>query len=60
AVIEELPYAAIAEALDIPLGTVKSRMHSAVARVRGALDERERVAAALRARGGPAGGGMQA
>lgn len=28
---QRVPYAAIAEALDIPLGTVKSRLHSAVA-----------------------------
>jgi len=60
AVVEELPYQAIAEALEIPLGTVKSRMHSAVARVREALEERERVEEALRARGGSASGGMQA
>jgi RNA polymerase sigma-70 factor (ECF subfamily) len=60
AVVEELPYAAIAEALDIPLGTVKSRMHSAVARVRGALEERERVENALRERQSGSGGGLQA
>ena len=60
AVVEELPYAAIAEALEIPVGTVKSRMHSAVARVRDALLERERVQEALRERGRDGAGGMQA
>ncbi len=60
AVVEELPYLAIAEALEIPVGTVKSRMHSAVARVRAALEERERVEDALRARGESAGGERRA
>lgn len=60
AVVEELPYAAISEALEIPLGTVKSRMHSAVARVRVALEERERVEAALRDRDERTDRGMQA
>lgn len=60
AVVEELPYAAIAEALEIPVGTVKSRMHSAVSRVREALEERERVESALRSRRGPSHGGGQA
>ena len=47
AVIEELSYSAISEALEIPIGTVKSRLHSAVLRVRAALQERERVQEAL-------------
>ena len=59
AVVEELPYLAIAEALEIPVGTVKSRMHSAVARVRAALKERDRVEDALRTRRGSAGGEMR-
>ena len=50
AVVEELPYAAISEALDIPIGTVKSRMHNAVRRVRTALEEEDRVRDAVRAR----------
>jgi len=60
AVVEELPYQAIAEVLDIPVGTVKSRMHSAVGRVRGALEERARVEQALEARKRSPGGGMNA
>lgn len=50
AVIEELPYAEIAESLDIPVGTVKSRMHTAVGRVRRALEEKDRVQEAIRTR----------
>lgn len=37
-VMEELPYATISEALEIPVGTVKSRMHTAVRRIREALE----------------------
>ena len=50
AVVEELPYAAISEALDIPVGTVKSRMHNAVRRVRAALEDADRVREAVRDR----------
>ncbi|MDA2814527.1 RNA polymerase sigma factor [Nocardiopsis sp. RSe5-2] len=39
ALVEELPYADIAEALGIPVGTVKSRMAKARARLSGALAE---------------------
>ena len=56
AVVEELPYAAISEALDIPIGTVKSRMHNAVRRVRTALEEEDRVHDAVRARDASRGG----
>lgn len=52
AYFQRLPYAAIADALDIPLGTVKSRLHSAVAsfarqweRVSAEWDGRERAGA---------------
>lgn len=38
-VIQELPYAEIAELLDIPVGTVKSRVFHAVRKLRGALEE---------------------
>ncbi|MEL6906530.1 MAG: sigma-70 family RNA polymerase sigma factor, partial [Planctomycetota bacterium] len=37
-VVEERPYAEISEILDIPVGTVKSRMHNAVRKVRAALE----------------------
>jgi RNA polymerase sigma-70 factor (ECF subfamily) len=37
-VVQELPYADIAAALDIPIGTVKSRMFHAVRRLREALE----------------------
>jgi RNA polymerase sigma-70 factor (ECF subfamily) len=37
----ELPYREVAAILDIPVGTVKSRMHSAVGRLRSALVPRE-------------------
>ncbi|MEM9380915.1 MAG: RNA polymerase sigma factor [Planctomycetota bacterium] len=50
AVVEELPYSAISEALDIPVGTVKSRMHNAVRRVRASLEESDRVREAVRDR----------
>jgi DNA-directed RNA polymerase specialized sigma24 family protein len=36
--VQELPYADIAAALDIPIGTVKSRMFHAVRRLREALE----------------------
>lgn len=49
-VIEELPYAEISAALDIPVGTVKSRMFHAVHRVREALEESDRVHEAIVAR----------
>ncbi len=35
----DLPLEAIAEALDVPIGTVNSRLHRALARMRDALDE---------------------
>lgn len=56
AVVEELPYAAISEALEIPVGTVKSRMHNAVRRVRESLDEEDRVREAVRVRDAGRGG----
>ena len=37
----ELPYREVAAVLDLPIGTVKSRMHSAVARLRAVLVPRE-------------------
>jgi RNA polymerase sigma-70 factor (ECF subfamily) len=49
-IIEELPYTAIAEALDIPVGTVKSRMFHAIKKVRDALTEAERVRDAIQTR----------
>lgn len=41
-VIQELPYAEISAALDIPVGTVKSRMFHAVRKVRDALEGADR------------------
>lgn len=38
--VQSLPYAEVSEILDIPVGTVKSRMHAAVGRVREALSGR--------------------
>jgi RNA polymerase sigma-70 factor (ECF subfamily) len=38
ALVEELPYAEIADALDVPLGTVKSRVFRAVRALRKELD----------------------
>lgn len=38
-VIEELPYAVIAESLEVPVGTVKSRMFHAVRKLRALLGE---------------------
>jgi RNA polymerase sigma-70 factor (ECF subfamily) len=42
-ILQELPYAEIARALGIPLGTVKSRMHHALRALRRALGKGERV-----------------
>jgi RNA polymerase sigma-70 factor (ECF subfamily) len=36
--VQELPYAEISDVLDIPVGTVKSRMHSAVSKLREQLE----------------------
>jgi RNA polymerase sigma-70 factor (ECF subfamily) len=41
AVVQGLPYAEISELLDIPVGTVKSRVFNAVRRVRAALEHSE-------------------
>lgn len=38
--VQALPYAEVSEILDIPVGTVKSRMHTAVGKLREALDGR--------------------
>jgi RNA polymerase sigma-70 factor (ECF subfamily) len=38
-----LPYAQVAGLLDLPLGTVKSRLHSAIARLRAMADRYERA-----------------
>ena len=43
-VVQELPYAEISSILDIPTGTVKSRMFHALRRIREALDPEEREA----------------
>lgn len=43
AVNQELPYREISELLDIPLGTVKSRMHHAIATLRRMLDPAPRA-----------------
>ncbi|MEE2940404.1 MAG: sigma-70 family RNA polymerase sigma factor [Planctomycetota bacterium] len=53
-VVQELPYGEIAGALDIPVGTVKSRMFHAVKRVRAAL-EGTRAARRGRASGSSSG-----
>jgi RNA polymerase sigma-70 factor (ECF subfamily) len=42
-ILQELPYAEIARALGIPLGTVKSRMHHALRALRRTLVKSERV-----------------
>ena len=54
-VVQELPYADIARSLDIPVGTVKSRMFNAVRKVRDSLLEAERLREAARPpmEGGP-------
>ncbi len=43
-VIQELPYSEISEALEIPVGTVKSRMYHAVRKLRSALGVEDDVA----------------
>jgi len=48
-ILEERPYAEISEILEIPVGTVKSRMHNAVRKVRAALDGPDGGAGATRA-----------
>ncbi|MEC8511092.1 MAG: sigma-70 family RNA polymerase sigma factor [Planctomycetota bacterium] len=53
-VVQELPYGEIAGALEIPVGTVKSRMFHAVKRVRAALGSAE--ADRARRTAGPGGG----
>ena len=42
-VVQELPYADISEALDIPVGTVKSRMFHAVRKLRAVLEPQEQA-----------------
>ena len=44
----QLTFQAIAEALDAPLGTVKTRMRSALRRLRRAMDDAPRAMAAVR------------
>ena len=39
-VLQDLPYAEVAEVLEIPVGTVKSRMHNALKELRKVFDER--------------------
>ena len=39
-VLQDLPYAEVAEILEIPVGTVKSRMHNALKELRKVFDER--------------------
>ena len=39
-VLQDLPYAEVAEVLEIPVGTVKSRMHNALKELKGMFDER--------------------
>ena len=39
-VLQDLPYAEVAEILGIPVGTVKSRMHNALKELKGVMDER--------------------
>lgn len=60
AVYQQLPYGEIAEVLDIPVGTVKSRMHNSVKALKGMLAEegsgRERPFRAARGEGGRDGG----
>ncbi len=46
AVYEERPYAEISELLDIPVGTIKSRMHNAVAALKRVMDTGEQSDAA--------------
>ena len=49
-VLQELAYSDISTALDIPVGTVKSRMFHAVHRVRESLEESDRVRAQINER----------
>lgn len=57
-VLQELPYPEVASILEIPLGTVKSRMHYAVERLRRVLSEADPAPTPPR-RGGPHGGGAR-
>ena len=41
AIYQELPYAEISNVLDIPVGTVKSRMHNCVRALRGHMAEQQ-------------------
>lgn len=52
-VVQELPYGEIASALEIPVGTVKSRMFNAVKRVRAALEGADAARARRATGGGP-------
>ena len=38
-VFQDLPYAEVAEILEIPVGTVKSRMHNALKELKDIFDE---------------------
>ena len=60
AVYQELPYAEVSDVLDIPVGTVKSRMHNAVRALRDLLAERtEERDATFRAGRGPVPGSLR-
>ena len=45
AIYQEMPYAQISKVLDIPVGTVKSRMHNCVRALRACMAEHEEAAA---------------